>query len=162
MYCFEQCLSRVLHYKESVEQESGPERAATTRHAGECSLPSRPTQSAQVTCRTRHINCDGKKPQCGHCTSTGQFCKRNKHSQSRSASPTSSVRSRHFLSIAAAPDTKLFTSSQEHRSFTFFCQYTVPQISSAFSDEFWNRLVLQATHHEPAIRHAAIAMGALH
>jgi Fungal specific transcription factor domain len=52
---------------------------------------------------------------------------------------------------------------QERRSFDFFRQRTVPQLSGAFdSDEFWQRLLLQATHHEPAIRHAAVALGALH
>jgi hypothetical protein len=39
----------------------------------------------------------------------------------------------------------------------------VPELSGAFdNDEFWQRLLLQATHHEPAIRHAAVAVGALH
>jgi hypothetical protein len=52
---------------------------------------------------------------------------------------------------------------QERRSFEFFCQRTVPELSGAFdNDEFWQRLLLQATHHEPAIRHAAVAVGALH
>jgi hypothetical protein len=31
-----------------------------------------------------------------------------------------------------------------------------------FDPTFWTRLVLQATHHEPAIRHAVIVLGALH
>jgi hypothetical protein len=38
----------------------------------------------------------------------------------------------------------------------------VPHISGSSDEEFWNRLVLQATHHEPAIRHAAIALGSLY
>jgi hypothetical protein len=39
---------------------------------------------------------------------------------------------------------------------------TTSLISSVFSDEFWNRLLLQAIHHEPPVRHAVIAFGALH
>jgi hypothetical protein len=34
--------------------------------------------------------------------------------------------------------------------------------SGIFDPSFWTRLVPQATHHEPAIRHAGIALGALH
>jgi hypothetical protein len=52
---------------------------------------------------------------------------------------------------------------QERRSFEFFCRRTVPELSGSFdNNEFWQRLLLQATHHEPAIRHAAVAVGALH
>ena len=35
-------------------------------------------------------------------------------------------------------------------------------LSGVFDPTFWTRLVLQATHHEPAIKHAVIALGALH
>ncbi len=35
-------------------------------------------------------------------------------------------------------------------------------LSGIFDPTFWTRLVLQATHHEPTIRHAVIALGALH
>jgi hypothetical protein len=52
---------------------------------------------------------------------------------------------------------------QERRSFEFFCRRTVPELSGAFdNNEFWQRLLLQATHHELAVRHAAVALGALH
>lgn len=36
------------------------------------------------------------------------------------------------------------------------------RLSGIFDPTFWTRLVLQATHHEPAIRHAVVALGALH
>jgi hypothetical protein len=38
----------------------------------------------------------------------------------------------------------------------------VPQISGAFDSDFWSRLLLQASYHEPCVRHAIIALGALH
>lgn len=53
-------------------------------------------------------------------------------------------------------------SDLERRSFDFFCQRTVRILSGIFNPTFWTRLVLQATHHEPAIKHAVIALGALH
>lgn len=36
------------------------------------------------------------------------------------------------------------------------------RLSGIFNPTFWTRLVLQATHHEPAIRHVVLALGALH
>ena len=50
----------------------------------------------------------------------------------------------------------------ENRNFQFFCTRTVPQLCGFFDDEIWQRLVLQATFHEPAIKHAAFALGSLH
>jgi cyanate permease len=35
-------------------------------------------------------------------------------------------------------------------------------LSGSFDPTFWTRLVLQAAYHEPSIRHAVIALGALH
>jgi hypothetical protein len=56
----------------------------------------------------------------------------------------------------------LFNNNQERRSFDFFCQHTVTQLSGVFDSGFWSRLLLQVIHHEPAVRHAAVALGALH
>lgn len=53
-------------------------------------------------------------------------------------------------------------SEQERRSFYFFCSRTVIRLSGFFVAGFWNRWVLQAFHHEPAIRHAVIALGSIH
>jgi hypothetical protein len=121
--------------------------------------------TTHITCRVRRLPCDGEKP-CKTCTSTGRTCQGYRSPPNSSSSPRSaSLPSRaQFVAIPAAPSsiTNLFSTDQEHRSFTFFCEYTIPHISSAFSDEFWNRLVLQAIHHEPAVRHAAIAFGASH
>jgi hypothetical protein len=51
---------------------------------------------------------------------------------------------------------------QEQKAFYFFQQETVPQVCGFYHSEFWHRAVLQACHHSPAIRHAAIALGSLH
>lgn len=53
-------------------------------------------------------------------------------------------------------------SDLERRSFDFFCKQIVVVLSGIFDPSFWTRLVLQAAHHEPAIRHAVVALGALH
>ena len=56
----------------------------------------------------------------------------------------------------------LFETSQGRRAFDFFRHRTVPQLSGSFEAPFWNRLLLQATHHEPALQYAVVALGALH
>ncbi|KAM0256034.1 hypothetical protein ACHAQJ_005233 [Trichoderma viride] len=51
---------------------------------------------------------------------------------------------------------------RERRSFYFFRQKTVPQLSGFLGDEVWGRLMLQAALHEPSVRHAILALGSLH
>lgn len=53
-------------------------------------------------------------------------------------------------------------SEEEQRCFNFFRSRTSVQMSGFFSSEIWDRLILQATHYEPAIRHAVLALGSLH
>jgi hypothetical protein len=50
----------------------------------------------------------------------------------------------------------------ERRSFHHFRIRTADDLSGCFDSNFWNRLVLQLSHFEPAIKHALIALGAAH
>jgi hypothetical protein len=50
----------------------------------------------------------------------------------------------------------------ERRSFDFFRSRTVVDIAGHFDSSLWSKLVLQAGHSEPAVQHAATALGALH
>lgn len=49
----------------------------------------------------------------------------------------------------------------ERRGFYYFQSYVWPQLSSKLSSVFWERLILQASHADSAIRHASIAFGSL-
>lgn len=51
--------------------------------------------------------------------------------------------------------------SEERWYLTYFRKVTSLQCSAYFYDEFWERLVHQASEIQPAVRHAAIGMGAL-
>ena len=53
-------------------------------------------------------------------------------------------------------------SEEERRYFNFFRSRTSVQMAGFFSSEIWDRLILQATHYEPAIKHAVLALGSLH
>ncbi|KAL2072021.1 hypothetical protein VTL71DRAFT_11364 [Oculimacula yallundae] len=126
------------------------------------------------TCKVRRIKCDEAKPICKKCSSTGRKCDGYFYS---SILPANSYQHNRPLifdkqeivkatpSIDTFPSLTILKSSLEQRSFSFFQQNTVPQLSSIFGSPSWkqlNRLLLQAAHHEPAVRHAAVALGALH
>ena len=51
---------------------------------------------------------------------------------------------------------------QEKRTFHFFRERTIPGLCGFFDSDIWERLVLQTTFQEPAIRYAVFALGSLH
>jgi hypothetical protein len=60
------------------------------------------------------------------------------------------------------PPVELLGGEKQRRGFHFFRSTTAFQLSGFCGDEFWDKLILQVSHHEPAIRHAVIALGSLH
>ncbi|KAK6221610.1 hypothetical protein LQW54_001382 [Pestalotiopsis sp. IQ-011] len=66
------------------------------------------------------------------------------------------------VAIRPGPTVELFDSVQSKRSFAFFRLRTSPQLSGFFKLEFWETVVFRVAHHEPAIRHAIVALGAVH
>ena len=55
-----------------------------------------------------------------------------------------------------------FTNLLEKRYFQFFRQKTMASTTSLFDFRFWDRVVLQACHYEPAIKHAVLALSSWH
>lgn len=51
---------------------------------------------------------------------------------------------------------------EERRCFDFFLNRTASQLSGFWDSDFWDCLLIRATHHQPAIRHAVLALGSLH
>ena len=119
-----------------------------------------------ATCKIRRLKCDETKPSCLKCTSTGRRC---------DGYPTQliivngSVRSPNNLNCSAASNSLAITSPtfafqgthQERRAFELFRTRIAFQISGNLDGWFWNTLLLQATHHEAAVRHAVLALSAL-
>ncbi|KAI1121794.1 hypothetical protein F5Y10DRAFT_271714 [Nemania abortiva] len=110
------------------------------------------TQSGCLTCKIRRVKCDEGLPACFRCTSTGRNCDGYTHIKTLIAP----------ASIPAAPSLQIHASQRSQRSFTFFIQCTCPQLAGFFGSSFWERITLQAAHHEPAIRHAIVAIGSRH
>ncbi|KXT06176.1 hypothetical protein AC578_1412 [Pseudocercospora eumusae] len=52
--------------------------------------------------------------------------------------------------------------SQEQHALQFFIRHSAPQLAGYFDSPFWQKMVLVAARHEPAVRHAVAAIGALH
>ena len=55
-----------------------------------------------------------------------------------------------------------FSDLLEKRYFQFFRQKTVTSTNGIVDSRFWDRVVLQACHQEPAIKHAVLALSSLH
>ncbi|CZT14528.1 uncharacterized protein RCC_00505 [Ramularia collo-cygni] len=60
------------------------------------------------------------------------------------------------------PDLKWRRSWRERHCLNFFVNFSAPQMAGFFDSAFWQRMVIQTSYHEPAIRHAITAIGALH
>ncbi len=111
----------------------------------------------------RRIKCDEGRPECVRCTSTGRKCDGYLRGHQgaggllRAAGPPNVI-----SPLAVTPSLHDLGSEQERRCFYFFCSRTIVRLSGFFVAGFWNRWVLQAFHHEPAIRHAVIALGSIH
>jgi hypothetical protein len=123
--------------------------------------------------RIRRMKCDEHKPECFKCQISDRKCDgyenpedmvdrrlRGTPKSSRSLSSTPPAASS-TLSVTVL-DFDLIGEPNERRSFHHFRIRTADDLSGCFDSNFWNRLVLQLSHSEPAIKHALIALGAAH
>ncbi|KAF2228485.1 hypothetical protein EV356DRAFT_457727 [Viridothelium virens] len=134
-----------------------------------------------ITCRIRRVKCDERKPICNRCESTERICDgygpvpprkstTNRLSSSKSATlPANATYSKTTTSTREPPIlqqissiSKILMSLEEIRSFEYFRERTIPSLSGFFDSPFWNSYILRAVIHEPAVRHAVIALGSLH
>ena len=60
------------------------------------------------------------------------------------------------------PCTALAKTDSEWRSFQFFQERTLSQLTDAFAEELWDRNVFQIAATEPSIRHALFALSGFH
>ncbi|KAL8934041.1 MAG: hypothetical protein Q9211_005439 [Gyalolechia sp. 1 TL-2023] len=104
-----------------------------------------------ITCNTGR-KCDGYLP-------TPPATSRRKTTDPNArATPDRAI----LIRNTSSPPFELFDDDLERRSFNFFKTQTIPEISGFFPSDFWHRLVPLAAHHEPALKHAVIALASLH
>jgi hypothetical protein len=66
------------------------------------------------------------------------------------------------ISLTRFPSTEIPGCERERRSLHFFRERTIQQLNPFEVDDFWDIYILRATHYEPSIRHAIVALGSLH
>ena len=100
--------------------------------------------------RIRKVKCDEAEPCCKRCTSTGRKC--DGYLRPQADFPLHESRR---LNITG-------NISDEDRAFAFFRHTAGPALSGHFESYFWTNVVMQLSHHEPAVRHAVVAVSSLY
>lgn len=113
--------------------------------------------------RIRHLKCDEQKPSCLKCTTTGRVC--DGYSTFYTAQSSGDQRGRAVWFVKPAPPGTLSVhlpgTDRERRSFDFFRVQTFAELEIALNTPSWNRLILQLSHSNSIVRHAAVALGSL-
>ena len=107
------------------------------------------------------MKCDEGKPECLNCIEMVRKC---------DGFPAGEIiRGRQAQNSRNAPDVLRHTlsfgppgNSQERRYLHYFHTHAALDLAGYFDSNFWNRLVLQVSHSEPAIQHSLIALSSLH
>ncbi|KAI1610970.1 hypothetical protein EDD36DRAFT_308724 [Exophiala viscosa] len=103
-----------------------------------------------LTCKIRKVKCDEAEPCCKRCTSTGRKC--DGYPQTRLD-----------LSLHEPIHLNMTDSSgDEVRALAFFRQMAGPALSGHSESYFWTNVVMQLSHHKPAVRHAVLAVSSLY
>ncbi|KAI9147600.1 Aspercryptin biosynthesis cluster-specific transcription regulator atnN [Paramyrothecium foliicola] len=156
-------MRRSAHHLNIIKQEVKNWNWKCLGSLAQVALPAAPSS-------IRRVKCDETKPHCKRCINTGRTCegylaasstvtRRQLAAASRQLSSLGQISQalsqypRH-ISQSPSPDTVCL--------FDFFRYATVPATASYFPSDFWTSGLLQLAHSEPAIWHAAIALGALH
>ncbi|PQE13475.1 putative UPC2 Regulatory involved in control of sterol uptake protein [Rutstroemia sp. NJR-2017a WRK4] len=106
-----------------------------------------------ATCKVRKIKCDEAKPRCKRCVTTGRNC--DGYSSDITIFKDS-------VALIQRISVHISGTTEEKRSFEFFLRNTAAELSGYYDSSFWERLVLAACAQKPSLRHAVIALGALH
>ncbi|KAM0142644.1 hypothetical protein ACHAP3_001750 [Botrytis cinerea] len=113
----------------------------------------------------RRVKCDEGRPSCQRCISTGRKCDgyEKKSSDSPASSDSSSHDNETSTVLTQSPSSSvILTSDRERHAFHFFINMTAPMMGGFGKESCWSEMIPRAAHHEPSIRHAVVALGALH
>ncbi|KAK9239516.1 hypothetical protein V1525DRAFT_398303 [Lipomyces kononenkoae] len=109
-----------------------------------------------LTCKTRHKKCDEARPACSACIRAGWKCDfvSSSLSQAPRYAMTPPIRSLRYPSAMPLLD-------GEHEHMEYFQVVCAREFSLFFELPAWENSILQGTLAEPALHHAALAIGAL-
>jgi Fungal specific transcription factor domain len=106
------------------------------------------------------VKCDEGFPACLKCTKTGRKCDGY---EGRGKNALVPVERDTFLDpVTRLPFNFPCSDDQERRAFQYFYTKTASQIAGFLPSDFWTKLILQASHTDPAIFHAVNALGSAH
>ncbi|OQD80874.1 hypothetical protein PENANT_c031G07116 [Penicillium antarcticum] len=131
-------------------------------------MPGVPSSRACESCRKQKKKCDEVKPTCSRCTRLKVPCIGNGVKRYKFQEPTISISNQqrypaNSMIVASLIEPSQASLSGEERTYlNFFRQNTSKQVASYFSRAFWDHLVHQVGESQPAVRHAAIGVGAMH
>lgn len=126
--------------------------------------------------RIRRVKCDERTPDCLRCASSGRVCD-GYLDESRDFIPRRQLSDRVKALTVVGPVSRALRrpipsspsaippamSAQEYMHFDLFRSSTAVDTDAASAPSgFWSRRLLQMAHGEPAVWHAALALGALH
>lgn len=113
-----------------------------------------------VTCKQRRVKCDERKPTCNRCAKAGRQCRgyappppKDRNAAGQPLVIISYIAPDHSISFLPGMATR------ERRSLEFFKQHTLLE---AFATPEWPEHVLRTSTYEGSVRHAIVALGALH
>ena len=120
--------------------------------------------------RIRHVKCDESKPACSKCTITGRRCDyldfplshSNKHSSPGQTASIRSARSPNPTSLS--DDVLAWPSNDDYVSLCldYFRVVCCKEFQGYYTTRLWDSFFLQVSHVEASIRHAVLALSALH
>ncbi|KAE8381729.1 hypothetical protein BDV26DRAFT_64378 [Aspergillus bertholletiae] len=150
------------------------------------SRTSRPkVRTGCVTCKSRRKKCDEARPSCLTCVNTGRECGGYQETIDRRTKAWKEAKATvdvpcevkvevqqnqlivaneysGWVSRLLVDPSQADLSLSERWYLGFFRTSTASQCSGYFPLEFWHRIVHQVSEEEPAVRHAIIAISALH
>ncbi|KIM98213.1 hypothetical protein OIDMADRAFT_181705 [Oidiodendron maius Zn] len=119
-------------------------------------------------CRSRRVKCDETKPECYRCQEYGSLCQ-YKAPQSQAAPPISPgnrpwdlVRIQPRITPQPVPSGSVSCDAVEGNYFRVFREQLAFDLRGDSETPLWSRLIPQQCSHEPAIKHAVLALSALY
>ncbi|KAL0931296.1 C6 zinc finger protein [Colletotrichum truncatum] len=129
------------------------------------------TRTGCITCRRRHKKCDEAKPACLTCLKYKGFCEGYKSTAVKPSSQQRQQQQQRVLQPKPATEPKgndmlvepnyvslIFSSQLEKESFDYWMAFS--KTTTLFHSELITNLIPQISWNDPAIRHAALAVGA--
>ncbi|CRG91370.1 hypothetical protein PISL3812_08418 [Talaromyces islandicus] len=104
----------------------------------------------------RHVKCDEAPGVCNNCASTGRKC--DGYDLHRLPGKKLAL----ALTQNIDPHPGWVTTTDERRCFSYFRNYSIPGLGGFFDSLLWQKIILQISHVDPAVYHAANMFGALH